>query len=67
MFYFDPMYFVFALPALLLALIAQWRVRAAINKYSKVYTGRGYTGARVDSRMSPSPAPAASLAITTTQ
>jgi Zn-dependent membrane protease YugP len=31
----------------LLALIAQWRVQAAINKYSRVYTGRGATGARV--------------------
>jgi len=47
MFYFDPMYFVFALPALILALLAQWRVKAAINKYSKVFTGRGQTGARV--------------------
>jgi Zn-dependent membrane protease YugP len=47
MFYFDPLYFVFALPALLLALIAQWRVQAAINKYSRVPTGRGATGARV--------------------
>jgi Zn-dependent membrane protease YugP len=47
MFYFNPMYLVFALPALLLALIAQWRVQAAIGKYSRVRTGRGATGARV--------------------
>jgi len=47
MFYFNPLYLVFSLPALLLALIAQWRVQAAINKYSRVYTGRGATGARV--------------------
>src|SRR3990172_5136008 len=47
MFYFDPLYFLFALPALLLALIAQWRVRAALNKYSRVLTGRGMTGGRV--------------------
>ncbi len=48
MFYhWDPMYFVFALPALALAMLAQWRVRAAINKYSRVPTGRGMTGARV--------------------
>lgn len=45
--YFDPMYFVFALPALILALIAQWRVQAAVKKYSQVFTGRGQTGARV--------------------
>ncbi len=47
MFYFDPMYFVFALPALVLALIAQWRVQSAIKKYSQVLTGRGATGAAV--------------------
>ena len=47
MFFFDPMYFVFALPALILAMIAQWRVKATVNKYSKVLTGRGQTGARV--------------------
>ena len=47
MFYFNPLYLVFSLPALLLALIAQWRVQAAINKYSRVYTVRGATGARV--------------------
>ncbi len=47
MFYFNPLYLVFSLPALLLALIAQWRVQAAINKYSRIYTGRGATGARV--------------------
>src|SRR5215467_675845 len=45
--FFDPMYLVFALPALVLAMIAQWRVKAAVNKYSKVVTGRGQTGARV--------------------
>ncbi len=45
--YFNPMYFVFALPALILALIAQWRVSAAVNKYSRVPTSRGLTGARV--------------------
>ena len=47
MFYFDPMYLVFALPALLLGLIAQWRVQAAINKYSRIRTSRGETGAGV--------------------
>jgi uncharacterized protein len=47
MFYFDPMYLVFAAPALLLALVAQWRVKSAINKYSRVRTGRGETGAGI--------------------
>lgn len=45
--YFDPMYFVFALPALILAVLAQWRVKSAVNKYSKVFTGRGQTGGHV--------------------
>ena len=47
MFYFDPMYLIFALPALVLALVAQWRVQAAVKKYSQVYAGRGFTGARI--------------------
>jgi uncharacterized protein len=45
--FFDPMYFVFALPALVLAMYAQWRVSSAVNRYSRVPTGRGATGARV--------------------
>lgn len=45
--YFDPMYFVFALPALILAMYAQWRVRSAVGKYSKMFTGRGVTGGSV--------------------
>ena len=47
MFYFDPLYFLFALPALVLALIAQARVQSALRKYSQVFTGRGMTGGRV--------------------
>jgi Zn-dependent membrane protease YugP len=44
---FNPWYFVFALPALVLALIAQARVRSTVSKYSRVFTGRGLTGGRV--------------------
>jgi Zn-dependent membrane protease YugP len=40
-------YFLFALPALLLGLYAQARVKSAFNKYSKVRTMRGVTGAQV--------------------
>jgi Zn-dependent membrane protease YugP len=47
MFFFDPMYFVFALPALILAMLAQWRLKSTVSKYSKMFTGRGQTGARV--------------------
>jgi Zn-dependent membrane protease YugP len=44
MFYFDPLYFVFALPALLLALYAQLKVKSAYNKYTQVRNLRGLTG-----------------------
>ncbi len=44
MFFFDPMYFVFALPALILAFYAQWRVQSAYNKWLRVRNARGLTG-----------------------
>ena len=47
MFFFDSMYFLFSLPALLLALFAQARVKANFAKFSKVPTMRGVTGAQV--------------------
>jgi Zn-dependent membrane protease YugP len=45
--FFDPLYFVFALPALLLGLYAQSRVKGNFNKYSQVRTARSVTGADV--------------------
>ncbi len=45
--FFDPMYLVFAGPPLLLALYAQWKVKRAFNKYARVRTARGVTGAQV--------------------
>jgi Zn-dependent membrane protease YugP len=51
MFYLDPMYFVFAMPALLLALYAQWRVRSTYAKYSQLANATGYTGAEVARRL----------------
>ncbi len=47
MFFFDPMYLVFAGPPLLLALYAQWKVKRAFNKYARVRTARGITGAQI--------------------
>jgi len=44
-------YFLFALPALLLGFWAQIRVKSAFNKYSKVRTMSGITGAQVARRM----------------
>jgi len=46
-FYFDPLYFVFALPALLLAFFAQWRVRSAYSENSRIPNERGMTGLQV--------------------
>jgi len=47
--YFDPLYLLFALPALLLGLYAQMRVSGALNRYSKVRAGM--TGAQVARRL----------------
>ena len=44
MFFFDPMYLVFALPALLFAFYAQMKVQGAYNKWLKVANSRGMTG-----------------------
>lgn len=44
MFYFDVRYLLFSLPALLLALFAQWRVQSAYRKYSRIRNMRGITG-----------------------
>lgn len=44
---FDPLYLLLALPALLLGMFAQARVRNNFNKYSQVRTWRGVTGAQV--------------------
>jgi Zn-dependent membrane protease YugP len=46
MFYFDPVYFIVALPALLLGLWAQMRVRSTFGQYSQVRSARGITGAQ---------------------
>lgn len=44
MFYFDPLYFVFAIPALLLAMWAQWKVQSTFKKYAQVPTSTGVNG-----------------------
>src|SRR5919202_6106839 len=49
--YFNPMYFVFALPALFLALYAQWRVKSAYGKYSQVPSSTRMTGAETARRL----------------
>ena len=49
--YFSPLYFIFALPALLLGLWAQMRVRSAFAKYSRVRSASGITGAQAARRI----------------
>jgi Zn-dependent membrane protease YugP len=43
-FYFDIRYLLFSLPALALALFAQWRVQSAYGKYSRVRNMRNISG-----------------------
>jgi Zn-dependent membrane protease YugP len=45
-FYFDPMYFLFLAPAMLLALWAQWRVRSAYAEASRIPAASGLNGAQ---------------------
>ncbi len=47
MFFFDPLYFIIALPGLALALLAQWRVKSAYSKYSQIRNSRNLTGEEV--------------------
>jgi len=51
MFFFDPLYLLFAMPALLLGLWAQIKVKGAFNRYSQVRSARGLTGAEVARRV----------------
>ncbi|MFP4344120.1 MAG: zinc metallopeptidase [Anaerolineales bacterium] len=47
----NPLYWVFTLPALLLALYAQWRVRSSYNKYLQVPNARGVSGVEAAQRL----------------
>jgi len=49
--YFSPTYFLFALPALLLGLWAQWKVRSAYTKFSRVANRAGLSGFEVAQRL----------------
>lgn len=43
--YYDIYYFILVIPALVLAMLAQYLVKSTYKKYSKVPNSRGYTGA----------------------
>lgn len=49
--FFDPMYFLFLLPGMILSGWAAWKTRSAFAKYSKVRTMNGLTGAEAARRM----------------
>lgn len=43
-FLFDYSYLIFVVPALIIAGIAQWNVKSAFSRYSRINNYRGYTG-----------------------
>lgn len=49
--FFDPLYFLFAAPAILLMLYAQHKVSRTYSQYSKVINMQGLTGAQVARRL----------------
>ncbi|MEG0664169.1 MAG: zinc metallopeptidase, partial [Clostridia bacterium] len=44
-FYFDPWYFLLIIPAMIIGLIAQAKVKSTFNKYSGVLSKKNITGA----------------------
>ncbi|MBN2683891.1 MAG: zinc metallopeptidase [Pontiellaceae bacterium] len=50
-FYFDPMYLIFMIPAMLLAGIATAKTKTAFNKYSRIASSTRLTGAQAARRM----------------
>src|ERR1051325_1879775 len=51
MFFFNPLYFIFMLPALALMGIASWYVRHAYNKWSQVRASSGLNGQQAAQRL----------------
>lgn len=51
MFYFDPVYFLFVGPAIVLSLIASWLTKSRFNKYSQIRSAYGITGAQAAQAM----------------
>ena len=49
--FFDPLYFVFAMPALILVFFAQWKVKSTYSKYAKVANMARATGAEVAQKL----------------
>ena len=51
MFFFDPLYLIFMIPAFILMGITSWYVKHAYNKWSQVRAGSGLTGAQAAQRL----------------
>ena len=51
MFFYNPTYMIFMIPALILMGITSWYVRSAYNKWSQVRAGSGLTGAQAAQRL----------------
>lgn len=51
MFYFDPMYFIFMIPAFIIMGLASWYVRSSYNKWSRIRASSGLTGAQAAQRL----------------
>ncbi len=49
--YYDPLYFLFALPPLLLVFFAQWKVKSTYSKYTKIANMARASGAEVAQRL----------------
>lgn len=49
--FYDPLFLIITIPALLLGLWAQWRVQAAFKKFSQLRTWSGLSGAQVARRI----------------
>ncbi len=49
--FMDNSFLIYVLPALALSLLAQWNVKSTFNRYSKVFSSRGLTGADVARRI----------------
>ena len=50
-YYFDPLYFLFPIPGLLVALFAQAKVKSSFHKFSQIACRNGLTGAQAAQRI----------------
>lgn len=51
MLYFDPMYFIFMIPAFIIMGLTSWYVRSSYNKWGRVRASSGLTGAQAAQRL----------------